>query len=160
MAQKTPVSSVFPVNPADLFHNAGRGGPLGHRDDNDLSSPGTDRIPTHDRLLLPVSALDDAVRPQVFDELQRRRFVNNGHVIDGRERGDYFSALLLGHERAPVSLDRPDGGGAVRAEDEDVPRQARLLQISDMAHVQDVEAAVGEGYFLPLAPEAIRLPLH
>src|SRR4030042_1982851 len=160
MAQKTPVISVFPVNPADLFQNAGRRGPLDHRDNNDLSSPGTDRIPTHDLLLLPVSALDDAVRPQVFDELQRRRFVKNGHVIDGRERGDYFSALLLGNERPPVSLDCPDGGVPVQAEYEDSPRPARLLQISDMAHVQDVEATVGECYFLPLAPEAIRLPLQ
>jgi hypothetical protein len=91
-----------------------------------------------------VTAFSNDVRTQAFDQLVWGVLVEDHHLVNAGQRPQNLGPILLGIDRTIRALDPPDGCVRVQADHE--PRAERLgrLQITDVADVQDVEAAVGE----------------
>ena len=62
-----------------------------------------------------------------------------------RQSSENFSALFGRHERAALALEGANGIVAVDGNHELAAQFARRVQISHMAHVKKIEAAVGKG---------------
>ena len=65
-------------------------------------------------------------------------------AVDARERRENFGALGLRRDRPARSLVGAHRSIGVDADDQRVAERPRLLQIADMAGVQQIEDAVGE----------------
>src|SRR5262245_32071206 len=70
--------------------------------------------------------------------------VEDGHVLDDRKRGEQRGPLALWHEGSRRPLEASRGGVAVEAYDQEIAKCPRLLEVSNMAQMQQVEAAVGK----------------
>ena len=77
-------------------------------------------------------------------DLMRSLFVENDHGIDRSDRRYHFGSFGFRDNRAPLALDGPHRPVGVDGNDERIAVPARVLQISDMTRVQDVEHTVGE----------------
>ena len=82
--------------------------------------------------------LDPAQQP--FDGV-----VGEGHdVIDGAEGRDDFGALARGHGRPPRPFQPCDGCVLVHRDNQAIGFGGRALQVSHVADVQQIEAAIGK----------------
>ena len=86
----------------------------------------------------------------------RRLLVEDDDGVHARERGEDLRALGFGRDRTVRPLDGPDRSIRVHADDERVAERARLLEVADVAGVQQVEDAVGEDDRLPAARPSTR----
>ena len=69
-------------------------------------------------------------------------------MIDTAESGEHLGAVGLRVQRPLGPLELADGGVAVHRDDQGVAAGACLLEIADMAGVEQVEASVGQHEFL------------
>ena len=129
--------------------------PVFHERDRDhLPAARLHDLAPDDGLDGPVAALDEDVGAERADQLQRRRRAEDRHEVHAGERREDLGALPRRGERAPRPLEAPHRGVGVDADDERVAEFPRLLEVADVADVQQVEAAVGEDDFLAGALEA------
>ena len=78
--------------------------------------------------------------------------LEDDHVVDRAQRGHEQRAVLRRHHGPALALQAAHRGVAVDAHHEHVGLRPGALQVADVAHVEHVEAAVGEGDRPPLAP--------
>ena len=78
-----------------------------------------------------------------FDDAERGRFIGNGHPVDAAEGRQHFCAHRLGKHGPPWSLVHKLIG---RQGDHQARAQARRrLKMADMAKMQEIKGAVGQG---------------
>jgi len=140
-----------------------RGGGLsrGEGDDDALPAPAPDFGGADDGFGRIVSALDDDVRTEVVDQLERGVLVEHRDGIDGLQPGEHVGALRFAADRAVRSLEAPDARVAVEADDERVAALTRTTKDVEVSGVQQVKNAVGEydAAPLPRAPFSGALPI-
>src|SRR5690606_11972533 len=91
-----------------------------------------------------VGALCQHVGQQFGNQLARGVLLEDGHRIHAAERRDQQSPVLGGHERPARALEPAYRIVGVDSDDERVAQGPRLVQVLDVAAVQQVEATVGE----------------
>ena len=106
---------------------------------------------------LVLAALDVDIGTDEAEELDSGRLRVDGHPIDAVEGGHVLRPKLLGDEGPVGSLvhHRVAGDGHEQA----IAQPGRLLKVTDMAGVDDVEAAVAEddGFLITLSVPDERL---
>ena len=109
-----------------------------------------DDVGAFDLALRVVGALDQHVRQNRPDQAQRLVLSEHHQVVDALELGHDLDAVFFTIDRSARALDAPDRGVGVEPDDQQIALNARLAQVTDVAGVQNVEAAVGEGDGLAL----------
>ena len=87
---------------------------------------------------------DEHVRLERRDERVRRVLVEHDRRVDRRQRGDDLGAFGLRRDRPAWSLVRPNRPIRIHADNQRVAERPRVLQVAQMARMQQVEDAVGE----------------
>ena len=77
------------------------------------------------------------------------QLVEYDHIVDERKGGYDGDSFLFSENRPALSLQPPHGRVAVECNEENIPLVFGFLEIPDMAHVDEVEAAVGQYDALP-----------
>ena len=67
--------------------------------------------------------------------------LNRHHKVYAGKGGEHPGALVLRSQRAFLPFQPAHGGVVVQRHDEAVPQRPRLLEVVDVAAVQEVEAA-------------------
>lgn len=111
---------------------------------NDSSAARFDDVTPDDSVGSPVRAFNENIRLQSLDQIVRCRFVEDHHTINTCQRFENLGALGLGSNGTSRSLDLPDRTVRVQTDDQGIPQCTRLLEVSQMTDVQEVEHAVGE----------------
>ena len=111
----------------------------------DLTTPIDHIFIADDLFHWPVTAFDEVIRLALLNESKWRRFTKCGDSRHGFQRGDNRHAIFQWVEWAVAAFIQT----AYRfiAVDRDNQRRAQLggvLQIADVAQVQDVETAIGK----------------
>jgi hypothetical protein len=70
--------------------------------------------------------------------------MENGEVVDASEGGEDLGAVLLTIHRAGGTFQRADAGVAIHRDEERIAERARLLQVADVADMEEIEAAIRE----------------
>ena len=111
----------------------------------DYSAARFDDLAADDPFHRPISAFDEDIRLQCGDQALGVRFVEQDHIIDTAERGDHFRPLSVRDDR-PIRrlVQTPDGRIAVDGDDKQVTQVFRSLEVARMAHVHEIETAVGK----------------
>src|SRR5579883_93701 len=100
-----------------------------------------------------VAAFDVDGRLQLLDEGAGGWLIEDGDIINAGEGGEDFGALLLRHQGATWAFQAARAFVAVQAKNQEIAQRAGILQVANMAEVQQVEAAIGEnGLFACLLP--------
>jgi hypothetical protein len=97
-----------------------------------------------------ISAFDPDIRFRPDEEIQRRTLSKNANRIDTLKSGDDCGAVVFVVYGAAGPFEVPDRSVAIDADEEDVALLAGVLKVSDMAKMQDIEAAVGHDELAPL----------
>ena len=92
-------------------------------------------------------ALD--VRPKVTQDRFGCRVIKDHRVIHAGKRRNEFGARAFREQWPSRALQLRDGAIAVDSHDQDVTLLLRSLEKTDVAHVQNLEAAVGESNSSP-----------
>ena len=94
----------------------------------------------------PVGALHQHVGLDRADQAVRRLLVEDDHAVDAGQRGEEFRALGLGNDGPAGPLVGAHGSVGVDADDQQLARPSRVLQVADVPGVQQVEYTVGEDH--------------
>ena len=103
-----------------------------------------------------VGALGVHVGAEARDQRVGGVVVEDDHRVDRAQRADQLRALRRGHDRPARALEAADRGVGVEPDTSTSPSAARRPEVADVAHVEEVEDAVGEHE--PLARRAARRP--
>ncbi len=113
-------------------------------DDGRAAAVGEDNAPLGHRLDGVVGALAVHVRAQQHQQPLDRLIPKDHHVVDPTERTDQFGAVLGRQDRPPAPFQQGHRPIVVHRHDEPIGLRRRSLQISHVADVQQIEAAVRE----------------
>jgi len=111
---------------------------------NDSSAAPFDDVASDDRVNSPVGAFREDIGLQSLDQIVRCGFVEDHHAVHACQRFEDLRALGLGGNGTSATLDLPDGTVRVQTDDQSIAQRPRLLKVSEMTDVQEVEYAVGE----------------
>lgn len=126
--------------------------------DDDLAACGTHLFGT-DNLIFPVvAALDQHIRLQGGDQVQRRLLRKRHDQVDGFQGRQHDAAVGQRVDRSLRALEAADGVVVVKPDDQYISELFCLGQIADVAGVQKVETAVGEDDAPALGPPSGNLP--
>jgi hypothetical protein len=125
---------------------------LGIADDDDAASAGFDFIALGDALGRIVGALGVKIGANLANECAHIFFWKDYDCVHVGERCQNFGALLGWHYRTAFTLQGANGIIGVDGDNQFAAEFVRCMQIADMAYVQNVEAAVGEGDAIASAP--------
>ena len=124
--------------------DGGRGGLARHKlQDADLATVAADAVGAGELARRVVAALDQDVRQQAAVEALGRGLAERDHPVDGAQRGEHSHARRQWLNRAGVALEAAHRGVVVDGDDEPIAEGAGLLQIGDVAGMEQVESAVG-----------------
>ena len=115
-----------------------------HIQSNNTPAPTLDLPTADDFIESPVSALGENVWTQRLNQSDRRIGTKADHPIDTAEGRDEFHTLLCRQNGSIGTLGTPNACVEVDGHDELVTETTGLLEASDMANVQEVEASVRE----------------
>ena len=101
-------------------------------------------VAADDGVFGPVLAFDEHIRLQRGDEIVRGVRIEDDDTVDTLERLEHFRALGLRRDWPRRPLVRADRSVGVEADDQRVAQRAGVLQVSEVADVQEIEDAVGE----------------
>lgn len=121
---------------------------LGVAYDGDTASVGANEIAFGDAGFGVVGALGLDFGMNLADECAGIGFAEDDDCVDIGERGDDFSALVLGHERTVIAFDSANGGIGVDGDDESASERFGSVQVADVSDVQQIEASIGENDLL------------
>src|SRR5947209_2121387 len=91
-----------------------------------------------------ITAFDVDRRLQEADQSIRCWFGKDGHIINAGKSRQYFGPFHLRHQWPSLSLESACTFVAVQAENKKITQAACFLQVTHMAQVKQVEAAIGE----------------
>jgi len=111
---------------------------------NHSSSTRLDDIPADDGIFSPVGALDEHVWLKSGDQVVRRFFVEHDHTVHGTQRLQNLRALRLRRDRPIRPLVDPHRPIGVDADEQRIPKAARLTEVPDMAGMEQIENAIRE----------------
>jgi len=111
---------------------------------NDSAAACLDDVASDDRVGGPVGAFDEDIGLQSLDQIVRCGLVEDHHTVHACQCFEDLGALGLGGNGTSGSLDLPDGPVRVQTDNQGIPQRTRLLEVSQMTDVQEVEHAVGE----------------
>jgi hypothetical protein len=133
----------------------------GERNNDALTAPGADIVCTDDRIRRVVAAFHDDVGAQMPHELERCVFVEYGHGINRFEPGENVGAIGFGADRPLGTLQAPNAGIAVEANDECITARPGAAQHIKMARMKEIKDAVREDNAtrLSFAPRARARPV-
>ena len=115
------------------------------RDDLDPTASGAYDLGTDHGVRTVITALDQHIGLQQFDQPQGSGFVEEDHTVDAAEGRDYPGAIELGDDGTIGSLpESPHRGVTVEAHHQDRAELARTLKHFDVSRMQQVEHTVGE----------------
>src|ERR1041385_1227533 len=127
------------------LHEGGGGITRDERDGDDPAAGGLHQVGADDRLGGVVASLDEDLGPQGGDDREGGRGVEQHHPVHRRQPGDHPGPGALVGDGAPGPLRQlPDRAVGVHRHEQVAPESAGLLEILDMAGVEQVEDAVGE----------------
>jgi hypothetical protein len=129
---------------ANLGNQPRRREPLDEREDtNSASKVGQHGALARVQCLGPVVATFDVnVRSHNGQESVGTLLGENDDGIDARQRGEDGGTLTLRDERSSRSLEFTDRAVSVEADDKEIAKLARALQVTDVTEMKEVEAAV------------------
>jgi hypothetical protein len=102
----------------------------------------------HDTVQGPVTPFDQDVRYDALDQPERGVVVEQSDVIDTGEGCQNLCSIAFRLDGPFVSLQAPDGPVTVHADNQHVSQIFRMLEITNMSLVKDIEASVGKDAFL------------
>src|SRR5438128_809066 len=105
---------------ADLFQQPRRGKTLAKRGEVHAAAVGLDELGAHDALAPIIRALDEHIRTNGLNERQRRRIIEDDHVIDRVESGHNTGPGIDRLQGPTRALQVADAGVAVQADHEQV----------------------------------------
>lgn len=97
----------------------------------------------------PICAFDEHIGNNGINDALWSGVIENKNKVDTRQSRQHLGSLRFGHNRARRSLNFPDRTVAVDSDHQYISQRTRLIQISDMADVQDVKAAIREDDLFP-----------
>ncbi len=113
------------------------------RGEDDASSSPFDAGAARNISALPIRAFDDDVRCEPLNDLCRRVIVKDDDGVHTREAGQYFGPLTLRRDGAiGALLEASYGCVRVDPHDQNAAEVSRVLEIAEMADVQQVEDTV------------------
>jgi hypothetical protein len=124
------------------------------RHPDDASAPRLHDLAADDGVLGPVGAFDQHVRLNRRDEIAWGGSVEDDHGVDAAEGFEDFGALRLCRDRTLRSFDLTDRSVGVQADEQRASKVTRVLEIAQVANVQEIEDAVGENDRLSSSPQA------
>ena len=129
---------------ADLSQNVCRGVTRQHRSGNHAAASGFDLFAADDFVPCPVPTLHQHIGEQAGDDFAWRQIIENDDPVHTLQRGKKLGAFLLWQNGASRAFQLVHAGIAIQADDERIAKVTRLLEATNMARMQYVEAAVGE----------------
>ncbi len=115
-----------------------------YRHANDPPAACFDDVAPDDSVGGPVGAFHEDIGLQSLDQIVWCRLVEYHDTVHACQRFEDLGALGLGGNGTSGSLDLPDGTVRVQTDDQGIPERTRLLEVSQMTDMQEVEHAVGE----------------
>ena len=114
------------------------------RDADHSSAARFDYVASDDGILSPIGAFDEDIRLQGGNQIVRRVLVEDDDAVDAGEPFEDLRALCLGGMGPVGSFDRAHRPIRVHADEKGAAEAARLLEVTEVSYVQEVEDAVGE----------------
>ncbi len=137
------------------LRDQGRGALL-DGDAHDTPASGFDKVTADDGVVRPVRPLHEHIRLQFPDDGVRCLLVEDGHGVHALQGGEDLGTFVLGRDGAFGSLVPADRAVRIDRDDEQVAERARLLQVADVARMEQVEDPVGEDDALAAGAGACR----
>jgi hypothetical protein len=119
------------------------------RDADNAAAPAFDDLAADDGVFGPVSALDEDVRLNGVDQSERGVFSEYDDAIHACEGLENLGSLLFRIDGTALTFVRSDRSVGVEPDDQRVAQAARVLQVTDVARVQQIEHAIREDDDLP-----------
>lgn len=118
---------------------------------DNLHSPaaGSHDVPFGDSVLGVVSAFRVDIRAQHPDKLAHVRGVEEGDRIHVLQSGQNLGAFAGRSARAALTFQSADAGVRIHGYDHFAAEFLCAAQIADVAHVQQIKAAIGQDDFFP-----------
>lgn len=126
------------------FNEAGGGTALDEVQREDFTTDGLDEWSTHDLIDLPVASLDEDLGSDLVNEIFGSVFVKETDEINAGQGREDFRAVVFGLKWTVGTFESFDAGVGINADEECISELSGFLQVSDVADMQKVEAAVGE----------------
>ena len=126
-----------------------------YRHANDSAAARFDDVAPDDSVGSPVGAFREDVGLQSLDQIVRSGLVEDYNTIPACQRFEDLGALGLGGNGTSRSLDLPNRTVRVQTDDQGIPQCTRLLEVSQVTDVQEVEDAVGENDGSSGCPQAL-----
>ena len=101
-----------------------------------------DNVAAYDVVLAPVGALDENIGLNSVHDRVWGVLIKNHRSINARQRKQHLGALALRIDRTIAALVRPDRAVGIHADDQRVAQRARILKVTDVAWMQQVEHAI------------------
>ncbi len=132
------------------------------RQDADLGAGGVQRGALFgvQRIDGVIAALGVDVRPDRLDEPGGALVAEDHHGVDRAQRGHDLGSVVLRIDRPGRSLELAHRGVRVQRHDQGVAERARLVEVADVAGVQQVEAAIGEDQLAARGIEPVAQGAH
>src|SRR5438105_4353651 len=109
---------------------------------------------TADNLIeAPIAAFDEHIWQESSDHCLRRDIIKDRHIIHATERRYNFCPFLLIENWTRLALQFTHGTITVERHDQHVAEFARLLKVTHMARMQEIEAAISEDHNAPCTPQ-------
>lgn len=102
------------------------------------------------RLRSVIAAFDINRRAHFFEQASGADLRKNNDMFHAFEGGDHFRAIVFAVQRAPFTFERAYGIVPIDRDRQRVSQRVRGLEVTDMARMQEIEAAVREDELLPL----------
>ena len=115
------------------------------RHDHDRSPPTLYFARPDDGRLGIIASLYYHIGSEMLDEIERRIFRKYHHEVDALERREHVRAIPIGSYRPRGPLESSHRFVAVDPDDQIVRGRSRGIQHVDVAAVQEIENAIGEG---------------
>ena len=113
-------------------------------DRKDAAAGGLDFFPAHDLISGPVAALHQHIGEQPRDNFPRRDLIENDNRIHALERGENLCPLARRQDRPTLPFQLAHACVTIQADDQGVTKLASLFENTDVARMQQIEAAIGE----------------
>lgn len=114
------------------------------RDADHSSAARFDNVAPDDGVLSPIGAFDEDIWLEGGNQIVRRVLVEDDDAVDAGEPFEDLRTLRLGGMRPVGSFDRANRPIRVHPDEQGAAEAARLLEVTEVSHMKEVEDAVGE----------------
>jgi hypothetical protein len=118
--------------------------PFGQRDPDDPPASRFDGIPADDLIGRPVGAFDENIRLQDRNDLGGGVLVEGHNRVDACKGREQLASFVLWHEWPTFALVPPNRRVGIHSYDQSVTQRTRLLEVTNVSGVEQIEHTVGE----------------